>query len=157
LINTLELFINAVTRTGEWYDAGMKQNKGFTLVEILVVIAIIGILSSIVLASMGGARAKGRDTKRISDVKQLQLALQLYYDGHDSKYPQDIDSLTDDNFISSIPLDPLSPDQDYVYAPTSCSSSLCTTYSLTAELETTGSVYDGDPDCSDVDTYCVTP
>ena len=56
--------------------------RGFTLIELLVVIAIIGILSSVVLASLNSARQKGRDAKRISDVKQLQLALELYYDAN---------------------------------------------------------------------------
>jgi len=60
--------------------------KGFTLIELLVVIAIIGILSSVVLASLNTARSKSRDAKRISDVKQIQLALELYYDQNGS-YP----------------------------------------------------------------------
>ena len=58
----------------------MKRKKGFTLIELLVVIAIIGILSSVVLASLNSARSKSRDAKRVSDVKQLQLALELYFD-----------------------------------------------------------------------------
>lgn len=55
----------------------MKKSRGFTLIELLVVIAIIGILASIVLVSMGGARAKARDAQRISDVKQLSLVLEM--------------------------------------------------------------------------------
>ncbi len=54
--------------------------SGFTLIELLVVIAIIGVLASIVLASLNSARQKSRDARRIADVKQLQLALELYYD-----------------------------------------------------------------------------
>ena len=54
--------------------------KGFTLIELLVVIAIIGILSSVVLASLSTARQKSRDAKRISDIGQVQLALELYFD-----------------------------------------------------------------------------
>ncbi len=57
-----------------------NKNKGFTLIELLVVIAIIGILSSVVLASLSTARQKSRDAKRISDVGQVQLALELYFD-----------------------------------------------------------------------------
>ena len=47
------------------------RNKGFTLIELLVVIAIIGILSSVVLASLNTARSKGRDARRLSDLKQI--------------------------------------------------------------------------------------
>jgi prepilin-type N-terminal cleavage/methylation domain-containing protein len=54
--------------------------KGFTLIELLVVIAIIGILSSVVLASLSTARQKSRDAKRISDIGQVRLALELFFD-----------------------------------------------------------------------------
>jgi len=55
-----------------------KSNKGFTLIELLVVISIIALLSSIVLAALNDARAKARDARRLSDMKQLQNALELY-------------------------------------------------------------------------------
>ncbi|MFH1713569.1 MAG: type II secretion system protein, partial [Patescibacteria group bacterium] len=51
------------------------KQKGFTLIELLVVIAIIGMLSSIVLVSLNPARQKSRDAKRLSDMKQIVLAL----------------------------------------------------------------------------------
>ncbi len=52
--------------------------RGFTLIELLVVIAIIGILASVVLGSVSSARAKARDARRASDIKQISLALELY-------------------------------------------------------------------------------
>ena len=50
----------------------MSVKRGFTLIELLVVIAIIGILSSVVLASLNTARAKGRDARRLSDLKGIE-------------------------------------------------------------------------------------
>lgn len=62
------------------------MKKGFTLIELLVVIAIIGVLASIVLVSVNSARRKARDINRISVLKQLQLAVEMYYDTQGS-YP----------------------------------------------------------------------
>jgi prepilin-type N-terminal cleavage/methylation domain-containing protein len=56
------------------------NKKGFTLIELLVVIAIIGMLAGIVLVSMGTARAKARDAKRQSDIRQISLAMEMCYD-----------------------------------------------------------------------------
>jgi general secretion pathway protein G len=56
---------------------------GFTLIELLVVIAIIGILSAVVLTSLNGARESARDAKRLSDVGQIQKALDMYYIDND--------------------------------------------------------------------------
>jgi len=55
-----------------------SHKKGFTLIELLVVISIIGLLSSIVLASLNGAKTKATDSARFQEVKQLVNALFLY-------------------------------------------------------------------------------
>ena len=112
--------------------------KGFTLIELLVVIAIIGILSSVVLASLNSARKKGRDARRVADVKQIQLALELYYDAH-SNYPtaaQYAADLVSEGFISAVPSDPLSL-QSYAYEAIG-SGTTCSSYHLGAKIETTG-------------------
>lgn len=62
------------------------MKKGFTLIELLVVIAIIALLSSVVLASLSSARVKSRDARRIADLKQIQLALEMFYDDK-GEYP----------------------------------------------------------------------
>lgn len=56
-----------------------KQQKGFTLIELLVVIAVIGMLASIVLVSLGPARARARDAKRQSDIRQISTAMELCF------------------------------------------------------------------------------
>ena len=61
-------------------------NQGFTLIELLVVIAIIGLLTGIVLVALNTVRAKGRDARRVGDMKQIINALSLYYSAN-SAYP----------------------------------------------------------------------
>lgn len=63
-----------------------KNQKGFTLIEILVVVAIVGMLASFILTALGAARSKGRDAKRKGDMVQLQTALELYLNTYGS-YP----------------------------------------------------------------------
>jgi len=64
----------------------MHNKKAFTLIELLVVIAIIGLLASIVLVSVNKATAKARDAKRLSDMRTILTALELYYDEY-GQYP----------------------------------------------------------------------
>ncbi|TSC96225.1 MAG: putative General secretion pathway protein GspG [Parcubacteria group bacterium Athens1014_10] len=66
----------------------MKTKKilGFTLLEILISIAIIGLISTIALAQVSNAREKARDVKRKADLTQIAKALELYYDDYGS-YP----------------------------------------------------------------------
>lgn len=111
------------------------KEKGFTLIELLVVIAIIGVLASIVLASLNSARRKSRDSRRIADVKQLQLAMELYFDaavGGSLNYPAALSSLAP-TYIPAVPIDPLGG----AYAYFKCSS---TNYHLGASLEESGNV-----------------
>ena len=83
----------------------LQAVRGFTLIELLVVIAIIGILSSIVLASLNTARQKSRDARRVADIKQIQLAMQLYYDAS-STYPATLADLVP-TYIATQPRDPV--------------------------------------------------
>ncbi|HEY4508044.1 MAG TPA: prepilin-type N-terminal cleavage/methylation domain-containing protein [Candidatus Paceibacterota bacterium] len=118
----------------------LKASRGFTLIELLVVIAIIGILSSVVLASLNSARTKARDTRRVSDLKQIQVALELYYDAN-SKYPTTLSALVGNAggaSLAVLPLDPRGPGNElnvsngYKYA---INNATPTIYHLGAVLE----------------------
>jgi len=68
------------------FSTSSNDKKGFTLIELLVVIAIIGLLASIVLVSLNSARGKARGVRRVADLRQIQTALEMYYDTNNS-YP----------------------------------------------------------------------
>ena len=110
-----------------------KNSKGFTLIELLVVIAIIGILSSVVLASLNSARKKSRDARRVADIKQVQLALEMYFDANPTiGYPTGL-SLLAPTYIPVVPIDP-STQVVYTYAALG-SGTNCSSYHLMATLE----------------------
>lgn len=71
------------------------NNKGFTLVELLVVIAIIGVLAAVVVTSLNTARSKSRDARRLSDVRQIITALQLYYNDNSAYPAEDVNNHPD--------------------------------------------------------------
>ena len=121
----------------------MHSKKGFTLIELLVVIAIIGVLASTVLASLNGARAKARDARRKSDIRQLKLALEFYFDTNNI-YPSiacegcgvDVAGLAGPlaPYIPIIPTDPSGPGwhvYQYVRGPSDA-------YGIFMRLESTG-------------------
>jgi prepilin-type N-terminal cleavage/methylation domain-containing protein len=65
----------------------MKKTKknikgGFTLIELLIAIVIIAVLSTIIIASLSSARAKGRDAKRIRNIQEIRTAIELYIAGN---------------------------------------------------------------------------
>lgn len=55
-----------------------EKKNGFTLIELLVVLGIIGVLSALIYASFGDARAQARNKTMMTDLKQVQLALEVY-------------------------------------------------------------------------------
>lgn len=110
------------------------RSRGFTLIELLVVIAIIGVLAAVVLASLNDARAKARDAQRLSDLKQIRIALELHYLDRGG-YPSELSdaNLVTPGYIGSIPVPPEQSGQtSYIYAAVGDG---CSSFHLGAELE----------------------
>jgi len=115
-----------------------KYKYGFTLIEMLIVIAIISILSSVFLVGLQGFRASAYDARRISDLQKVQSYLEVFYNS-DRMYPAagDWTALTaalkgGSSGVSSVPNDPV-PGQTYSYcAPTGDSAPQ--SYILAAQL-----------------------
>jgi len=93
--------------------------QGFTLIELLVVISIIGILATMIMLQLSVARTKTRDAKRITDINQIRVAIEMYFDAN-IQFP---DGLTAANLgqyfsISDVPRDPTTgASYFYAYAP----------------------------------------
>jgi prepilin-type N-terminal cleavage/methylation domain-containing protein len=118
-------------------------HKGFSIIELLVVITIIGILLAIVIANLQQARLLARDRARISDISTLQLSLAQYLNANAS-YPTTLSQLVP-GFAPSIPNDPInSGGYVYTYTSTNANSSYC----LSAGLESNSAYIDPNVTCT---------
>ncbi|MFA4942362.1 MAG: FISUMP domain-containing protein [Patescibacteria group bacterium] len=98
-----------------------KPKKAFTLIELLVVIAIIGILATVSIIALSNARSKSRDAKRVGNMKQVQTALELFFNDN-GRYPTEgewaqgsLFSTTSDattTYLQVIPTAPIPADGD---------------------------------------------
>lgn len=116
-----------------------RKSSGFTLIELLVVIAIVGLLAGAMITLIDPVRQlqRSRDSKRKSELKQIQTGLELYRSDVGS-YPPSVSSSTplqDSDrgviYLQTVPKDPKGLDYYYVTNATG------STYSLTACAENT--------------------
>jgi prepilin-type N-terminal cleavage/methylation domain-containing protein len=130
------------------------NQKGFTIIELLIVIVVIGILATITAIALGGANERARDAARESDARSLRQALETYYTLGNSVYPTladmnsetfrdehfqglDEEVFTDPNGTTSDLTDDENAVNQYIYEPEGCDVDLggCTSYTLTVNLE----------------------
>lgn len=102
-----------------------KRTSGFTIVELLIVIVVIGILAAITVVAYNGVQARARDSKRQNDIAEIQIALELYKidkgvyppttvttggNGYSFSWGTDgswIKPLVDAGYMSRVPTDPI--------------------------------------------------
>lgn len=103
----------------------IKKRLGFTLVELMVVVAIIGILATLIMVTLDNTKTTARNTRRLADIKELQLALKLFYNDN-GYYPTAITagnsiSRNGVNYLLRVPENPkpwndgTCPNQGYQY------------------------------------------
>jgi len=122
----------------------MKRNLGFTLIELVVVMAIVSVLTGLATFNFQQARQRARDVQRKNDLKQLANALEVYKnDQNPQVYPATITDLVNGGFIKSSPMDPRykadnSAWVDYVYTRDPGMTGDNLDYEITACLENKG-------------------
>lgn len=144
-----------------------NKNKGFTIVELLIVIVVIGILATLVIVTFTGIQQKAHDSQRQTDINAVDSHLEAYY-AESGNYPT-LAQVTDSTWVSTHMkgLDPdalLAPGSTtaidsstatkskYSYAPTEGGTTACTatgtaddsacdTFKVSAMLESDGSIY----------------
>jgi len=98
----------------------MKDQSGFTLVELLVVIAVVGVMAGVLVAVLNPATffARGRDSRRLSDLTTIQSALEQYY-AENGSYPLSIPAAGNPwtsggvTYLKSVPGDPSGGNYEY--------------------------------------------
>ena len=140
----------------------LQRVRGFTLIELLVVIAIIGLLATIIAAPIQNARKKARDSKKIAEVKAVQLALDQYAEANAGQYPRGIGYLYP-TYMPLIPsfastsLTTVNDRDKFAYTPYQAAGTgisiggLTFAYHLGVHLENFSQGLDNDRDCTGAD------
>lgn len=157
----------------ELFSAGQAANKkvrGFTIIELLIVLSIIALLSAAGIAIYSGVSRNGRDTRRQSDIRSVQSALEQY-NADQFFYPTAIPAVdspflnssgnpnsvsTTKTYLGAIPKDPTtSTATPYVYqkSPGTCDNvagtgTRCSAYCIYARMENAGNAVTAPTNCS---------
>jgi len=124
----------------------INKQGGFTIIELLVVIVIIGILVALLLPNLFTAQQRARDTERKNDLSTIQTQLETYYNDN-SEYPANIYEGGLDGYVDEVPTDPQG-DEEYGYETVDGTGGTVQQYTLVATLEN-----ENDPDAGEDGRY----
>jgi len=110
----------------------MRKN-GFSFIELIVVMTIIVVISTVALVNYTGSSKKARDTRRVSDLEKIRMSLEIARQTG-ATYPQLIVGLETGNYLSKLPVDPKT-NINYRYIPTADYFN----YTLDSKMEDLGS------------------
>lgn len=138
----------------------IKKQLGFTIFELLVSISIIGIMTALAAVAYSGAQKKARDSRRVQDIRLIQVAAEQYYSQNNYDYPAD--STTPwmggtQEILSVFPVDPKNDAVNgYVYT---YKVPVVGQYCVCAKVENTSNCNASDDNCTFVasgggDYYC---
>lgn len=105
----------------------LNNQRGFTLIELIVVILIVGVLAALILAALSSAQKGSRDTKRRSDLRQIWTGIRNYHASHNNTYPiratevkvTDLTELTiNQEYLTVFPDPPVGTYDTYTYVST---------------------------------------
>ena len=141
-----------ISKILSFYLGCAKERRGFTLIELLVVVAIVGLLGSLVTATVANTRSRARDARRLVEVRDVKAGMDLYFTG--GGYPPASLFIAGAQLDCSgtpaltVPADPQAPTVNYIYAQTGTATysgcgrnDLSLGYTLQFTLEKDGVTY----------------
>lgn len=126
-----------------------KRNQGFTIVELLIVIVVIGILALLVITTYSGIQAKARNSKRQTDVASLQTQIEAFF-SQNGYYP----SLTDMNSSTWLTTNMKSLDQNALIDPSNPTQSKTLVSAPVAKSYSYAVTDSSGASCEATDTNC---
>ncbi|HEX7678778.1 MAG TPA: type II secretion system protein [Thermoanaerobaculia bacterium] len=89
-----------------------KQQSGFTLIELIVVVTIIGILAALAISNVRWAQTKARESALRHDLFEMRKSIDDYY-ADKQKYPESLQTLAQEHYLRAVPKDPMTGKADW--------------------------------------------